>query len=251
MTNGQNTDKIRGRAGSGASHSSFSWFPFGLGRLKNSCWVINSVAGAEICQPRCWQRAFLGAEARGAAGFGLEGAPGGLWSNLLLAAGSAQAAQGFTDLGSGSPQGWRACNCSGQPSPTLSWESFPPIPSERFTRTHCFSSSHHAPLKSLAPSSPCPCRNRQAAASSPPSCRAEQSPSLGLPSQDKCSSADPLVGLRMNSLRFVLPYQSPAALLAQKKGDWIFGWEKLSRIPFEKKLCQEDTHLHPPDEDVM
>lgn len=25
-------------------------------------------------------------------------------------------------------------------SPTLSWKSFPPIPSERFARTHCFSS---------------------------------------------------------------------------------------------------------------
>lgn len=49
---------------------------------------------------------------------------------------------------------------------------------------------------------------------------------------------------------------SPAALLARKEGDWIFGWEKKTKnhkisISFKKKLHQEDTHLHPPDEDVM
>lgn len=45
---------------------------------------------------------------------------------------------------------------------------------------------------------------------------------------------------------------SPAALLARKEGDRIFGWEKNKiSILFKKKLHQEDTHLHPPDEDVM
>lgn len=45
---------------------------------------------------------------------------------------------------------------------------------------------------------------------------------------------------------------SPAALLARKEGDWIFGYEKHKiSIPFKKKLHQEDTHLHPPDEDVI
>lgn len=104
LTNGQNADKTRGRAGSGASHSSFSWFPFGLGRLKNSCWVINSAAGAESCQPVAGRVRF------GALRPELQQDLG--WKGPREVCGvSTGCSRGFTELGSGSPQGWRACNC--------------------------------------------------------------------------------------------------------------------------------------------
>lgn len=82
----------------------FSWFPFGLGRLKNSCWVLNSAAGAESCQP------VAGSVRFGALRPELQQDLG--WKGPREVCGvSTGCSRGFTELGSGSPQGWRAYNC--------------------------------------------------------------------------------------------------------------------------------------------